>query len=132
MPFQYYTFTDQQLVDIRRFCGFPALGDGNVVFPFPWIMKRYLALEYRLTHLGTSEGTTLVQTYLTPLYAMESDLDAIYTNLDTASAGPWQHNANEQRDKVRLFNYWRRRLCTFLDVLPGPQLDDAGGIALVV
>ncbi len=126
MPFSYFTFTDQQLVDIRRFCGYPALGDGNVVFPFPWIMKQYLALEYRLTHLSTDEGNTLVTTYLTPLYAMETDLGTVYSNLDTAAAGPWQHNANEQRDKVRLFDYWRRRLCTFLDIPPGPNLA-AGG-----
>ena len=45
MAFTPYAFTDAQLVDIRRFCGYPALGDGNVVFPYPWILKQYLALE---------------------------------------------------------------------------------------
>ena len=126
MPFVYYTFTDQQLVDIRRFCGYPALGDGNVVFPYPWIMQQFLALEYRLTHLGTDEGNTVVTTYLAPMYAIETDLSTINTNLDTAQAGPWQHNANEMRDKVQIFDWWRRRLCTFLDVPPGPNLANGG------
>ena len=126
MPFVYYTFTDQQLVDIRRFCGYPALGDGNVVFPYPWIMQQFLALEYRLTHLGTDEGNTVVTTYLTPMYAIETDLSTINTNLDTAQAGSWQHNPNEMRDKVQIFDWWRRRLCTFLDVPPGPNLASGG------
>ncbi len=52
MPFTPYTFTSAQLVDIRRFCGYPAYGDGAVVFPFPWIMRYYLALEYRLQHIS--------------------------------------------------------------------------------
>ena len=35
------------------------------------------------------------------------------------------------RDRARLFDDWRRRLCGFLGVPPGPALADAG-ITLVV
>ena len=65
MAFVPFVFTDQQLVDIRRFAGYPALGDGNLVYPFPWIMKQYLALEYKLNgHVSQNEGQVVVSTYL--------------------------------------------------------------------
>lgn len=133
MPFTPYTFTAAQLVDIRRFCGYPALGDGNVVFPYPWIMQQYLALEYRLQHLDTNEGTVVVNTYLANLYTLETAIPATSGNLDTSAAGLWTHNANEQRDRERLFASWRRKLCNFLGVPAGPQFD-AGqcGLQMVV
>lgn len=127
-----YAFTDQQLTDIRRFCGYPAKGDGNVVFPFPWIMRQYLALEYRLQHLSQTDGSTLIDQYLTPLYAIEQSLGAVWQNLDTAQAAVWTHNANEQRDKVAAFGYWRRRLCAFLQVPPGPELRGGDGAMQMV
>ncbi len=132
MPFTPYSFTSAQLVDIRRFCGYPAMGDGNVVFPFPWIMRQYLALEYRLQHMSADEGGVVVTTYLTNLYTLESAIPALGANLDTASAGPWVHNANEQRDRDRLFSSWRKKLCEFLGVPPGPNFSGANAGQLVV
>lgn len=117
-----FDFSSQQLTDIRRFCGYPAIGDGNVVFPFPWVMRQYLALEYRLQHLSQTDGTTLVSQYLAPLYAVEQSLASVWQNLDTSQAAVWTHNVNEQRDKVEAFDYWRRRLCAFLQIPPGPEL----------
>ena len=38
---------------------------------------------------------------------------------------------DELRDRTRLFDDWRRRLCGFFGVPPGPALTDSG-IALVV
>ena len=132
MPFTPYTFTSAQLVDIRRFCGYPALGDGNVVFPFPWIMRQYLALEYRLQHMSATEGAVVANTYLANLYTLESAIPALGANLDTASAGPWVHNANEQRDRDRLFSSWRKKLCDFLGVPPGPNFSGANAGQLIV
>ncbi len=125
-----YVFSDQQLADVRRFCGYPAIGDGNVVFPYPWIMREYLALEYRLQHLSQTDGSVLVTQYLAPLYAIEQSLGTVWQNLDTAQAAAWTHNAHEQRDKVASFDYWRRRLCAFLQVPPGPELAAGGGAAM--
>ena len=125
-----FAFSDQQLADIRRYCGYPAIGDGNVVFPYPWVMRQYLALEYRLQHLSQTEGATLVSQYLAPLAAIEQSLGAVWENLDTAQAAAWTHNANEQHDKVAAFTYWRRRLCAFLDVPPGPELDQGGAASM--
>jgi hypothetical protein len=125
-----YAFSDQELADIRRFCGYPAVGDGNVVFPFPWMMREYLALEYRLRHLSQTDGATLLAQYLAPLYAIEQSLATVWQNLDTAAAAAWTHNAREQRDKEAAFGYWRRRLCAFLQIPPGPELSAGGGGAM--
>ncbi len=132
MAFTPYTFTSAQLVDIRRFCGYPAYGDGAVVFPAPWIMKQYLALEYRLQHISTDEGAVVVNTYLTNLYTLESAVPGAGANLDTDEAAVWKHNKNEVDDRLKLFDSWRRRLCQFLGVPPGPQMAGQGGISLVV
>lgn len=131
MPFTPYTFTDAQLVDIRRFAGYPALGDGDVVFPYPWMLRTYLALEYRLQHISASEGAVVVNTYLTNLYTLESAIPASSANLDTDQAAVWTHNKNEVRDRDALFDSWRRRLCNFLGVPPGPNFGGSSN-ALVV
>ena len=70
---------------------------------------------------------------LAPLYAIEQSLATVWRNLDTGQAAVWTHNANEQRDKEASFAYWRRRLCAFLQVPPGPEIArDAGCMRLVV
>lgn len=131
MAFTPYTFTDAQLVDIRRFAGYPAYGDGDVVFPMPWILRQYLALEYRLQHISQSEGLVVVNTYLTNLYTLESAIPGTSANLDTDVAAVWTHNKNEQRDRDMLFDSWRKRLCNFLGVPPGPNFGGCSN-ALVV
>lgn len=132
MPFTPYSFTSAQLVDIRRHCGYPAYGDGAVVFPFPWVMKHYLALEYRLQHVSTDEGNVVVNTYLANLSALESAVLGASANLDTDEAAVWKHNRDEVRDRLALFDEWRHRLCQFLGVPPGPEFKGAGnGIELV-
>jgi hypothetical protein len=121
VAFTPYVFTDAQLVDIRRFCGYPAYGDGDVVFPMPWIMRQYLALEYRMQHISQNEGMVVVNTYLTNLYTLETAIPGTSANLDTDVAAVWTHNKNEQADRDRLFDSWRKRLCNFLGVPPGPN-----------
>lgn len=127
-----YQFTDQELVDVRRFCGYPAYGDGGVVFPFPWIMRNYLALEYRLQHMSVTEGGVVVNTYLTNLYTIEGAIPTASGNLDTDQAAVWKHNANELRDRDRLFDGWRRRLCRFIGIPPGPEFGGGGSMEIVV
>ncbi len=126
-----FTFTDAQLVDIRRFAGYPAKANGNVVFPAPWINIQYLALEYRLQNMSQSEGQVIVTTYLTNLYTLETAIVGASANLGTAQAAVWTRNKNEVRDRERLFDDWRRRLCQFMGIEPAPGLGDAG-LRLVV
>lgn len=133
MALTLYAFTDQQKVDIRRFCGYPPYGLGTVVFPYPWIMRYYLALEYYLSQAcSQDEGNTIVTIYLAQLYVLQPAIANATDNLDTDAAGPWQHNKHEVRDRVGLYNYWRHQLCEMCGIPPGPYLNKSGQITLRV
>ena len=126
-------FTSAQLVDIRRFCGYPAMGDGNVVFPYPWILRQYLALEYRLQHMTTDEGAVVINTYLANLYTLETAIVGTGANLDTDEAAVWKHNRREMADREDLFYNWRSKLCNFLGIPPGQGMGGGrGSITLIV
>ncbi len=128
-------FADSDLVDIRRFAGYPAYGTGVIVFPFPWWFKYYQALETRLQNLSANEAT-VVQNYLTQLRTMEAAIPGAGANLDTDKAAVWTHNKNEVRDRMRLYNLWRRQFCDFLGIPFGPNGSggeaSGGGVSLVV
>ena len=123
--------TDAQLTDVRRFMGYPLAGttmtitnDQDIVHGrFGMVI---MSLHQRLTTLSASEESVLINTYLTNLYTLESAIPATSDNLDTEQAAVWRHNANEQRDRDRLFDSWRRRLCEFIGFAPGPILGDGG------
>ena len=123
-------FSTQDLAAIRRMCGYPAAGDGTVVFPYPWIMKAYLALEYRLQHMLPPE-VAAVRMMVNECLAAEAAYWSSRTNIGTAQAAVWTRNANEPRDRRNLLNSIWRDLCAHLDVPPGPALGD-GGIRRVV
>lgn len=134
MAYVPYVFTDAQLTDVRRFCGFPAAANGAVLFPAPWVNVQYMALDYRLQTLSTTEGAVVVNTYLANLYALETAIVGAGANMGTDIAAVWTRNRNEVRDRERLFDGWRRRLCGFMGVQPGPDLGQtgSGGIAMCV
>jgi hypothetical protein len=123
-------FTDAQKVDIRRFCGYPAYGAGASGFDSWRFFQAFGTMEYRLNNLAPAEiGVTLQ--YISTLAALEAAIPPVSDNLDTASAAVWTHNQNEANDRTALFDAWRRRLCGFLGVPPGPALAPAG-VTLVV
>ncbi len=123
-------FSEQERTDIRRYCGFPAYGAGAAGFQNWRFYQVYGLLEFRLNYLSGSEEA-VVRQYLGTLAQLEAAIPLAGSNLDTAAASVWTHNANELRDRTRLFDDWRRRLCGFLGLPPGPALGD-GGVALVV
>ena len=124
------SFTDAQKVDIRRFCGYPAYGAGASGFQSWRFFQAYGTLEYRLNNLAPAELAVVLQ-YLNALYSLEAAIPGISSNLDTEAAATWQHNSNELRDRATLFDSWRRRLCGFLGLPPGPSLESSG-ITLIV
>lgn len=136
MPgFTPYQFTTQQLVDIRRFCGFPTLGNGTPVFAAPWIQTIWLALEYRMQNISPEEASVVINTYLTPLYALESAIPTAAANLNIGTAAVYTRNPKEMRERRQALDDWRRRLCGYLGILPGPDLtgqSDGGSIRMVV
>lgn len=124
------SFTDGQKADIRRFSGYPAYGAGAAGFNGWRFFQAYGTLEYRMNNLAAAEVAVVLQ-YLSTLATLEAAVPPTSENLDTDSAAAWTHNANELRDRSNLFDSWRRRLCGFLGVPPGPALAQAG-LTLVV
>ncbi len=122
-------FTDQQKTDIRRFCGFPAYGASDAGSGWRFFTA-YGALEYRMNNLSSNEVAVVV-TYLATLTQLEMAVLGASDNLDSDAAASWTHNKDEVRDRLRLFDNWRRRLCAFLGVPPGEGLG-SGGLSLVV
>ena len=118
-------FTDIQLTDIRRHCGYPAYGSspsGNAGWRFfTW----YGTLEYRLSNLSAPEES-IVLTYINTLNQLEFAIPGVSDNLDSDAAASWRHNPNELADRLRLLDSWRRRLCGFLGLPPGEALGSSG------
>ncbi len=123
-------FTDAQKAEIRRYFGYPAYGAGAAGFSSWRFFQAYGTLEYRLNNLAPAESAVALQ-YVTTLGTIEAAIPRISDNLDTESAAAWTHNADELKDREALFDSWRRRLCGFLGVPPGPALGQAG-VTLVV
>lgn len=119
-------FTDAQKVDIRRFCGYPVFGGTPSSFQSYRFFQAYGTLEYRMQNLLPAEEAVITTTYLPNLATLENAIPATGDNLDTDQAAVWTHNKHEQRDREQLFDSWRRRLCAFLGVPPGPGLNPPG------
>jgi len=123
--------TDQQMSDVRRFAGYPLLADSvaddSRDFAYGWVSPGvWQTLQHRLTNLRPEEESTLIGVYLTNLLALESAVPAAAGNLDTAQAAIWTRNANEVSDRLSLLDGWRRRMCAFIGIAPGPSLGRGG------
>ena len=123
--------TEQQKIDVRRYCGFGVYGNGNTASPpsfgyryYPW----YLTLEYRMNNLAPEEEITLQNVYLANLNQLEAAIPTSSDNLDTDRAAVWYHNKNEVRDRFALFDLWCKRLMQFFGLEKYLQ----SGICLVV
>ena len=123
-------FTDAEKTDIRRFCGYPAYGAANWDSRIGDSTQASGLLEFRMNNMSDAEEA-IVRRYLGTLTVLELAVPRAGDNLDTDQASIWTRNRDELRDRTRLFDDWRRRLCGFFGVPPGPALTDSG-IALVV
>ena len=123
-------FTDSEKADIRRFCGYAAYGAAPSGFQSWRFFQVYGLVEFRMNNLSDAEET-VVRRYLGTLTVLEFAIPRAGDNLDTDQAAVWTRNRDELRDRSRLFDEWRRRLCGFLGIPPGPAMTDSG-ITLVV
>ncbi len=123
-------FTDSEKTDIRRFCGYPAYGAAPVGMQTWRFFQVYGLLEFRMNNLSDAE-TTVVRRYLGTLIVLEHAVPSAGDNLDTDQAAVWTRNRDELRDRAKLFDDWRRRLCGFFGIPAGPALADSG-ITLVI
>jgi hypothetical protein len=124
------SLTDAEKTDIRRFCGYPIHGQVSDGFGEWGYYQTFGLLEYRLTNI-TAPELAVARRYLSSLLVLETAVPRAGDSLDTDQAAVWTRNKDEPRDRVRLFDDWRRRLCGFLGIPPGPALS-TGGIAWLV
>lgn len=111
-------FTAAEFVDIRRFCGYPALSGIGLTFVYdPGV------LETMLGRMTDPEQAVVRTTYLPTLYTLETAIPTASQNLDTDQAAVWYHNKSEVADRFALFDQWRVRLCLMIGVTPGPLLN---------
>ena len=124
--------TAQQLSDVRRYAGYPMLGDTTADdsrdFAYGWVSPgTWQTLQHRLTNLRPEEETTLINVFLTNLATLESAIVGAGDNLDTDQAAVWTRNKTEVSDRTKLYNQWRREMCGFIGIAPGPYLGNGGG-----
>jgi hypothetical protein len=125
-------FADNEKTDIRRFCGYEAYGTGPGGFSSWRFFQAWGLLEFRLSNLTPQEEAVVRTVYLSNLSDLESDIVGVRTNLDTDVAAVWTHNKQELKDRVDLYNYWRRELCHFLGVPPGDGVKGTSNTVRVV
>jgi hypothetical protein len=113
--------TEAERTDIRRHCGYPALGGSAAGSVERLYYSQSGLLEYRMSNLSPSE-IIIARRYLITLGTLEAAIPRAGENLDTDQASVWTHNKTEVRDRLELFDTWRRRLCEFLGVPGGPGL----------
>ena len=127
------TLTDAEKTDVRRHCGYPIYGDTPTQGFGYRFMTQYGTLEYRLNHMSPAEEAVLRTNYLANLSTLEATIPSASANLDTDQAAVWVHNKREVADRDALFANWRRKLCAFIGVPPGPGFStDSGSVQLVV
>jgi hypothetical protein len=127
-----YAFTDAQKVDLRRFMGYTAMGSLDSGEQSWRYFQIYGVMEFRIANLSTEEGNVVVNTYLTNLTTLEIAVLTASGNLDTDRASVWFHNRQEIAHRERLFDDWRRRLCGFLGLPPGPALQQSSNLMAIV
>jgi hypothetical protein len=105
-------------VDIRRFCGYPAVYTSAVPTQPIGFLQALGTLDGRLNNLSDVE-VTVVRGLLTTLRRFELAVAATSDSLDTNQAATWTRNQSEIDDRLRLLGVWQRKLCAFLGVAPG-------------
>ncbi|WP_136027628.1 hypothetical protein [Klebsiella variicola] len=123
--------TDQQKTDVRRYAGYPMIGntptDASRDFAYGWVSPGVWETLYsRLNSMSASEENVLITVYLDKLATLETAITDASDNLDTDVAAIWTHNKNEVSDRMSLFNKWRRQMCSFIGIPPGPWLGKGG------
>jgi hypothetical protein len=122
--------SEAEKTDARRFCGYPVFA-AVAVGLLDWrAYQMYGLMEFRLNNLSDAE-VAILRRYLVTLAGLEQAVPRAGDAMDTDQAAVWTRNKDESRDRVRLLDDWRRRLCGFLGLPPGRGLM-TGNIALVV
>ena len=121
---------ETERTDVRRHCGYPAYGSGAEGFQGWRFHQAYGLLEFRMMRMSGAEETVARQ-YLATLAELERAVPEAGAMMDTEQAAVWKRNPRELRERTALFDDWRRRLCGFLGVPPGPALGGRSPVVVV-
>ena len=113
------SLSDQEKTDVRRHCGYPVRVATSAGGQSWGLFQQVGQLETRIGALADTE-LAVVRRYLNTLAALEVAVPRSGESLDTDQASVWTRNRTETTDRLTLFDEWRRRLCAFLGVAPGP------------
>lgn len=118
---------DDVKVDVRRFCGYGSYGFGATgFFEMGWFLPSYQVLELRIETLTVSEYARVTGLYLSNLYQIETDIFNTRQTVNIQQAAVYTRNLNEVRERHSEFSWWRRQLCSFFGIPPGPELVNSG------
>lgn len=108
-------FTDEEKVDIRRFCGYPAFGKkASQAFYFRF-SQYYGRLEWLMNNLSSAEES-VIRDILTDIRQLYADMVDVRENLDTNVAAVWKRNTNELVDRYRLYTFKRLEMCAVFGI----------------
>lgn len=115
------TLTTQEMVDVRRHCGYGAFGSsGNVSLMYFRFFPQYNTLEYRLHNLSDEEVSVIQDNYLPNLNQLESDLFEMRAAQIVESAAVFHRNMGEADDRIANLTFHKKLLLSFLQLPPGP------------
>lgn len=111
--------SDTEKTDVRRHCGYPTGAAGGTGGQTWFVYQQAGQIEIRMNTLADIE-LGIVRRYLAALTNLELAVPRSGDSLDTDQAAVWTRNRTEPHDRLALFDEWRRRLCAFIGVQPGP------------
>ncbi len=126
-------FTDQERTDMRRMMGYPEYGSGNngaQFFGYRFFVE-YGTMEYRMTNMSPAEYQT-ARGILAQCFSIETAIGGMYATLNVDTAAVFKRNANELRDRQAQYTYWRKELCRFIGLEPGPGLRGGNAMQIIV
>lgn len=123
--------TEDQKVLVRYYCGYGNYSAQGLPASGYRFSVVYGTLEYKMITLLQGEYNMIVNTYLPNLQTLEQDTFDVRNNVDTDQAAVWYHNKKEISDRIRLFNYWRLKMCGFLGIPAGAALQSGPTMCVV-
>jgi hypothetical protein len=124
-------FTATELVNIRRYLGYPPGGTDISGFQ-SWRFNQIFGLmEWKLNN-SSPEEITQTRTYLATLATLEAAIPAAADNLDTIQIAVLYQNPREVQMRDTLYNNWRRKFAGFLGIPTGPYITNANSSRIVI
>lgn len=124
-------FSDAEKVVIRRHAGYQMFGGANQPNYGYRYFTHYGMLEFKLNNAHADEEA-VIRDYIVKLDKLETDWLGSADNLDTDEAAVWKHNKSEMKQRKALYNEWRIRLCNYLGIGAGPDVNNNGSLRIIV